>query len=437
VDEPWDAGTEIGNIPNTATASTLRRMYAWVDPTADPDLKGSYKLPHHKVVNGSPAAANVNGVRAALSRLPQQATQIPTADVPAVRAHLTKHLDKFNGQKAELVLSPAAELVMVDAELMLLQCAGRTWAIRRELAYAIRDSTLAGAVPSMARMARPGATSQGSIAVIPLKGMIMPEATGLMALLMGGGGLAQFSQDLRAATADPDVKHIVMDVDSPGGFVDMVPEVAQQIRQARQAKPIVAVANTTAASAAYWLASQAHEVVVTPSGEVGAIGVYQLHRDLSGAMEQQGIKPTLISAGKYKVEGNPYEALSDDARAAAQTAVDDHYDMFTADVALGRGVDQQNVKDGYGEGRTLTAKRAVRAGLADRVATLGETVSRLQSGRAKVRRTEPTAADVDEYVRSRVEVLDEASVDWSDPLAASRFVDAAERKRLLDLLASR
>ena len=90
-------------------------------------------------------------------------------------------------------------------------------------------------------------------------------------------------------------------------MVDQIPETAAQTRAARAQKPIVAVANTQADSAAYWLASQADEIVVTPSGEVGSIGVYQMHRGLSEAHAMRGIAPTLVSAGKYKVEGNPYE----------------------------------------------------------------------------------------------------------------------------------
>ena len=187
---------------------------------------------------------------------------------------------------------------------------------------------------------------------------------------------------------------MVLDVDSPGGLVDMVPETAAAMREIRDAsdKPMVAVANPLAASAAYWLASQAHEVVVTPSGEAGSIGVYQIHREGSKMFDRVGIKHTLVSAGKYKGEGNPYEALGDEGLASIQQGVNDFYSMFTADVAKGRGVSQQEVTDGMGEGRTLTAKRAKGAGLVDRVATLNETISRLGSGRAKVARLEPREA---------------------------------------------
>ena len=84
-----------------------------------------------------------------------------------------------------------------------------------------------------------------------------------------------------------------------------VAELADQIQSARASKPVVAIANSLAASAAYWIGCAAGEFYVTPGGEVGSIGVWQAHFDYSQAIASEGVKPTLISAGKYKVEGNP------------------------------------------------------------------------------------------------------------------------------------
>src|SRR5581483_8663120 len=115
------------------------------------------------------------------------------------------------------------------------------------------------------------------------------------------------------------------------------------------------VANTQIGSAAYWLASQAHEIVASPSSEVGSVGVYQLHRDVSKAMDAAGVKHTLVSAGKYKVEGNPYEPLAGEARDAVQQVVDDYYGMFVKAVADGRG-NEPPPTDGtaFGGGRMFT-----------------------------------------------------------------------------------
>ena len=117
-----------------------------------------------------------------------------------------------------------------------------------------------------------------------------------------------------------------------------------------------------------------------------------MHVDVSGLLEKFGEKVTLISAGKYKVEGNPYEPLTEEARAAIQQDVDHYYDLFVDAVAKGRGVTAKAVRDGYGQGRMLTAKAAVEAGLANRVGTLAEVVtkqSRLLGKRAaELRRAE-------------------------------------------------
>ena len=224
------------------------------------------------------------------------------------------------------------------------------------------------------------ARSQGSIAVLPLYGTIAPRI-GSMAEASGGTSTERFGQMFRAAMADPQIGAVVIDVDSPGGAVAGVPELADEIYASRGSKPIVAVANQMAASAAYWIASAADEFVASPSADVGSIGVYAAHQDVSGALAQEGIKTTLISAGKYKVEGNPYEPLSEEARAALQESVDEAYDLFVSHVARHRGVSPADVRNGYGQGRVLSAKRAKAVGMVDRVETLDATIERLRKRR--------------------------------------------------------
>lgn len=305
-----------------------------------------------------------------------------------------------------------SDVTLPDSELVIALAETKVWAMRPELVAGLsrvdRHLSTPRALHTWAGMfdsrgearssdgnGRPPTTG-GGVAVVGLHGVITPRPSLLMALFGGGsGGLSEFTSDLVQAAANPEARSIVLDIDSPGGLVDQVPETAALIRQVREhsGKPIVAVANTQACSAAYWLASQANEVAVTPSGDLGSIGVYSLHRDLSEAFAQAGVKHTLIHAGKYKIEGNPYEPLDPDALAAEQAIVDDYYGMFIDDVATGRGVDREDVASGYGEGRSLTAKRAVKAGLADRTATLGDTINRLSTGRARVKRQPEPAAD--------------------------------------------
>src|SRR5207237_10294998 len=129
----------------------------------------------------------------------------------------------------------------------------------------------------------------------------------------------------------------------PPAHATPAPDPAPEPRAARGAKPITAAVNTMAASAAYWLASQADEVVITPSGLAGSIGVYLVHEDWSAANAQMGIDVTYISAGRFKTEANPDEPLSEDAKAALQAEVDDLYSLFVTDVATGRNPSERPV----------------------------------------------------------------------------------------------
>lgn len=262
----------------------------------------------------------------------------------------------------------------------------RPWAIRREKLAAIQSflalrvsggAVSAEEVREIVAAAGPRRqASRGKVGVLPLQGVVMHRA-GLMAETSGAVSLESWMQSFRSFMDDPEIDSLVLDIDSPGGSVEGVPEAAAEIRAARERKPIVAISNGTAASAAYWLASQASEVVVTPSGWVGSIGVYSTHEDWSGAYEQLGIKTTMISAGKYKTEGNEYEPLSDDARKHMQEMVDDYYGMFVSDVAKGRNVPVSTVKSGYGEGRMLLAKDAKAAGMVDKIDTFDGTIGRM------------------------------------------------------------
>jgi signal peptide peptidase SppA len=247
---------------------------------------------------------------------------------------------------------------------------------REPMFVAFDDEPLA-ASPSVCSRSRAGA-----VAVLPLTGTIS-HRMGMMSEFSGGTSTERFKGWLQAAVNDPNVKAIVIDCDSPGGTVDGVPELADEIYKAREAKSIIGVANASSASAAYYLLSQCSELVVTPSGKVGSIGVFAAHEDISKAAEMQGVRVSLVSAGKYKTEGNPFEPLSDEAKASLQKMVDHYYDSFVKAVARGRGVSANEVRSGFGEGRMVTAQEAVTEKMADRVATLDQTLTRLGARPAK------------------------------------------------------
>lgn len=263
----------------------------------------------------------------------------------------------------------------------LAQLLATPWAMQPEVLAAyvgIISRRYAGEPAATIQAAKPAATMrQGSIAVIPVHGAIMQRAN-LMQDVCGGCSTDQVSGMLRQALADETVAQILLDIDSPGGSVYGTGELAAEIYQARSQKPIVAFANSLAASAAYWIGCSASEFYVTPGGEVGSIGVWMAHDDYSQAMAESGVKTTIISAGKFKVEGNPYEPLHEDAQAFMQSRVSDYYAAFTQGVAKGRGASIESVRSGMGQGRCLGADQAKAENMVDGVMTLNDVIKKMQ-----------------------------------------------------------
>jgi signal peptide peptidase SppA len=241
-----------------------------------------------------------------------------------------------------------------------------------------------------------GAVTVGGVAVIPVYGVIEYRSSWMMEYF-GGCSVEGLRESLAKALGDPSITAIVLDIDSPGGAVSGVTELAGEIRAARGgSKPIVASVNTLCASAAAWIGLQADEVVITPSGHVGSIGVYAMHQDISKMLDEMGVTMTLVSAGEHKTEGNEFEPLSEDARADIQERVDATYQQFLADVAAGRRVAASVVEADYGGGRVLNARQALAAGMVDRIESIGQTMQRLSrpAGRRRAMAAEGDAVEI-------------------------------------------
>lgn len=225
------------------------------------------------------------------------------------------------------------------------------------------------------------ASGEGNlIAVVPLFGTMMQHAD-LFTEWSGGTSTTRLGQDLRKFDADPDIGAIVLEVHSPGGQIFGTEELADVVREiaAGDRTRIVAVANSMAASAAVWVATQAEEFVSTQGGWIGSIGVVVIHTDFSGAEEQAGIKTTLVATPAKKAEGNPYEPLGEDVRAEIERDNDKAYAKFRGAVARGRGVTAQTVDEEFGGGGMLLADDAVSAGLVDRIATIDRVIGDLRA----------------------------------------------------------
>ena len=213
------------------------------------------------------------------------------------------------------------------------------------------------------------------VAVIPVQGTIAHRMN-LMNSVSGGVSTEALGKQFDTLSNDPNISTIILDIDSPGGAVSGVQELSNQIFAARDKVHIVASANSLAASAAYWLGSQAHEFVVTPSGEVGSIGVIAVHESVFRAKETEGRDITVIKAGKFKADTSPLEPLSEEAHASIQERVDERYDTFISAVSRGRNVSIDTVTDQFGEGRVVGAKSALSKGMVDGIETLDETIAR-------------------------------------------------------------
>jgi signal peptide peptidase SppA len=203
---------------------------------------------------------------------------------------------------------------------------------------------------------------QNGIAVIPVDGTLVHKNDALSPV-SGLQGYDGIEAKLAGALEDPEVRGIMLDLNSPGGEVSGVKDLATKI--AASTKPVWAHANELAASAAYWLASAADRVILSETAEVGSIGVLMAHADYSEQLKDEGVKVTLIHAGDNKVDGNPYEPLPEAVRASFQADIEDLRTLFAQSVAQGRKMDVKAVLDT--QARVYRGSAAVDAGLADAV----------------------------------------------------------------------
>ncbi len=230
----------------------------------------------------------------------------------------------------------------------------------------------ARAVRALTRMA-------GNVAVLSLIGPYTERSPGV--------SLRDFGKAFDEAVNASHVGGIALDIGSPGGGLGGTPETAEKIYRARGVKPIYAVANSLAASGAFWLASQADKLFAAPGSQLGSIGVFAMHVDESEANRKAGVKVSLIEAprGGYKTETSPFKALTPEARAKIQHDLDAYNGMFVNAVAVGRGAARAIVRTQWGEGRLLLARDALKVGMIDGIATLGQVIGRLATRQTDAR----------------------------------------------------
>jgi len=207
------------------------------------------------------------------------------------------------------------------------------------------------------------------VAVVPVQGTLVHKL-GSVRPYSGMTGYDGIRNAVLAALADAQVRGIMLDIDSPGGEVAGAFDLADMIFRARGIKPIWAVLDENAYSAAYAIASAADRITIPRTGGAGSIGVVWLHTDLSQALEAGGIKVTIVRSGARKFEGSAYEPLSDTARARAEVEVRQTADLFFRTVERNRAGKGTAMSAGDIEamqGASFTGERAVLVRLADAV----------------------------------------------------------------------
>lgn len=254
-----------------------------------------------------------------------------------------------------------------------------------EVVSTSRDLSLSDVLGQLAADTVPATSSapRAFVAVLPLFGTIFQHG-GLEMEISGGVSTDAWAKDLRRLDANPAVKTVIVETHSPGGQCYGTLECAETVRQIREAgrTRVVSVANSMMASAAVWIGTGANEVYVTPGGEIGSVGVVSIHTDFSEFDKNAGVKYTLIATSRKKIQGNEFEPLDDEARAQIEADNLVVYQKFLAGMAANRRTSVEKVEANFGGGGMLWADDAVKAGLADGVATMAEVLER-ELGRLK------------------------------------------------------
>lgn len=202
--------------------------------------------------------------------------------------------------------------------------------------------------------------SSPTVAVINIEGII-GKRLGMLETMCGGCDVDIVSEAIDLVETDPNITDVIFYINSPGGTVTGVPELAAKIAELGKNKRTWAFVDVMAASAAYYMASQVSAgIYCTPSSDLGSVGVYSIYLDESVALSNAGIKVNAISAGKEKLDGASFQPMSDETRAKFQADVDKIYVAFKAAVTSKR-----NIKDEDLQGQVFDGQDSVMRGFAD------------------------------------------------------------------------
>jgi signal peptide peptidase SppA len=247
--------------------------------------------------------------------------------------------------------------------------------------------------PAPAVIVARGYRIERGVATVPVHGVLVRRAGQITPDSTELQSYENVGRVLRNARSDSRVRGILLDIDSPGGEAGGIFDLAAEIRSTRDQKPVWAIAQDDALSAAYLLASAADRVWVTQTGAVGSIGVVALHADQSAFDAAEGIKYTYLFRGAHKIDANPHESLSGEARGVIQSEVDRLYTMLIDQVGRQRGIEAADVRKT--EAGIYFGEHALSVGLADKIGTIDEAhaalATHVQGGPTMTQPTPPAA----------------------------------------------
>ena len=216
------------------------------------------------------------------------------------------------------------------------------------------------------------------VGIIQASGPLVSGSAGFMRLF-GILGYDDIKMALNDAVMSKDVKSILFSMSSPGGQVDGVEDMSSYMVKAGAVKPISVHVGSIMASAAYWFGASAQHISANKTAKLGSIGVFMIHTDRSKQDEQNGVKRTIIRAGKYKALVNDVEPLSEEAKEKLKTEAETVYDVFVSSIAPLRGKTPEEFDKKMGQGREFLGQAAVDVGLADAVMTFEEAFAHAKS----------------------------------------------------------
>lgn len=201
--------------------------------------------------------------------------------------------------------------------------------------------------------------SNKKVAIVRLEGVIIDSA--------------KIIDQLKKWAQDDSVKAIVIRITSPGGLVTPSQEIYNEVQRAGKQKPVIASMGYVAASGGYYIAAACNAIFANPGTITGSIGVIMMFSNTEKLMDWIGLETIVIKSGKFKDTGASHRPFTEADKALMQGVVDDTFDQFITDAALGRKMDIETMRK-LADGRIYTGRQAKENNLVDKLGDLKDAI---------------------------------------------------------------